>query len=121
VRTHLQATEGVRATFQGTVARFGTKPAYRGPDIPTVLLRDVRDASGQIVTEHVWMVQGKQLQALCLQEGDMVAFDARVTSYIKGYRGRREDVYKPVEVDYRLSNPTRVRKVPESEEGKAHG
>jgi hypothetical protein len=31
--------------------------------------------------------------------------------YTKGYKGRREDVWKPVETDYRLSYPTNVRKV----------
>ena|SRR5260221_306088 len=112
MREALQAQEGIRATFRGTVARFGTKPAYRGYPIPTVMLKDVMDKKGTIVTDHLWMVQGKQIKALNLQEGDVVEFDARVTEYTKGYKGYREDVYDaPIEVDYRLSNPTKVRKI----------
>jgi hypothetical protein len=55
--------------------------------------------------------KGKQLAALRLQPGDLVQLAARVTTYTKGYKGRREDVWKPVETDYRLSYPTNVRKV----------
>lgn len=111
MREGLQAQEGIRATFRGTVARFGTKTAYRGPDIPTVMFKDVTDKSGTVVTDHIWFILGKQMARLNLQEGDMVEFDARVTEYVKGYKGYREDVYKALEVDYRLSNPTKVRKV----------
>lgn len=111
MRVRLKEQEGIRGTFSGTVARFGTKPAYRGPAIPTVMLKDVKDKVGKIVTDHLWMVQGKQLLALHLQLGDEVVFDARVTEYEKGYKGYREDVYDaPLETDYRLSHPTKVRK-----------
>jgi hypothetical protein len=45
-----------------------------------------------------------------LIEGDVVEFDARVTPYKKGYRGRNylHMVSKPPTIDYRLSRPTRV-------------
>lgn len=111
MREALRDQEGVRGTFSGTVARFGTKSAYRGAPIPTLMLRDVKDASGKAVCDHLWMTQGKQLKALNLQIDDEVVFDARVTQYEKGYRGYREDVYDaPIGVDYRLSNPTKVRR-----------
>jgi hypothetical protein len=51
---------------------------------------------------------GKQLAALDLQIGDVISFQARVTAYEKGYKGYRDDVYKPIEIDYRLSNPTKI-------------
>jgi hypothetical protein len=111
MRKLMQAREGERGAFSGKVERFGTKTAYRGPDIPTVLLVDVRDASGALMTDHLWMTAGKQIAALSLTEGDTVEFEARITSYEKGYFGYREDVYKSAETDYRLSNPTKVRKI----------
>ena len=41
--------------------------------------------------------------------GGMVEFDARAPTYMKGYRGRRDDVYDaPIEMDYKLERPTRV-------------
>lgn len=112
MRELLKEQEGVRGTFSGIVDRFGTKPAYRGPAIPTLMLKDVKDSAGKVVTDHLWMTQGKQIQSLALQIGDEIMFDARVTEYEKGYKGYREDVYDaPIEIDYRLSNPTKVRKV----------
>lgn len=117
MREALQQIEGVRSTFRGIVDRYGTKPAYRGPAIPTLMLRDVTDKTGKVVTDHLWMVVGKQLQALQLQIGEVVEFDARVTEYEKGYKGYREDVYDaPIEIDYRLSNPTRVHRVNEQKD-----
>jgi|SRR5579862_1443914 len=114
MREVLKEQEGIRSTFRGTVARFGTKPAYRGYPIPTVMLSDVKDKTGKVVADHIWFVIGVQMQRLNLQVGDEVIFDARVTEYEKGYKGYREDVYDaPIEVDYRLSNPTKVRKVTE--------
>lgn len=109
MREQLKALEGVRGTFTGTVARFGTKKAYRGYPIPTIMLSEVRDAGGKIVTDHLWFKVGKQMEALELKTGEVVVFDARVTQYEAGYRGRREDVYDaPLRTDYRLSNPTKI-------------
>jgi hypothetical protein len=70
VREALKAQEGIRGTFSGTVDRFGTKSAFRGPPLPTVMLREVKDASGKIVADHLWMTVGKQINALLLQTGD---------------------------------------------------
>jgi phage tail sheath gpL-like len=110
MREAMQSREGERGKFCGTVERFGTKTAYRGPAIPTVLIVDVRDASGALMTDHLWMTVGKQIAALSLVAGDTVEFEARITSYEKGYFGYRDDVYKPAETDYRLSFPTKVKK-----------
>jgi hypothetical protein len=110
-RTELAPNLNQRHTYQGRVERFGTKPAYRGPPQTTVLLVEVCDAAGRQVTDHLWLTVGKRLAALQLQPGDLVQFDARVTTYTKGYKGRREGG-KPLSRDYRLSYPTNLRKVP---------
>lgn len=109
MREALARRVGARGRYTATVSRFGTKRAYRGPRLTTVLLVDVRDATGHVVTDHLWITVGKTVERLRLASGDTVAFDARVTPYVKGYRGRREDEDRPpMSVDYRLSNPTKL-------------
>jgi hypothetical protein len=107
----LKALEGIRTTFRGTIAQFGMKPGYTGRDLPTLMLKDVMDSAGNIITDHLWFMVGKRLAALDLQIGDVISFQARVTAYEKGYKGYRDDVYKPIEIDYRLSNPTKITRI----------
>lgn len=112
MRDELASAEGIRARFKGEVARFGTKRAYKGPPIPTVLLRNIRDVSDKVVTDHLWFTMGKILKDLNLEVGDEIVFQARVAAYLKGYKGRREDCdLPPVETDYKLSHPSKVYKV----------
>jgi hypothetical protein len=111
MRKLLKQQEGRRGEFRAAVAQFGTKRAFRGPDLPTILLKDVKDETGQLVTDHLWMTVGKQLSRLNVQVGDEIVFVARVTRYEKGYKGFREDVFAaPPSTDYRLSYPTKVRR-----------
>ncbi len=110
MRQELAKREGVRGTFEATFVRFGSKRGYKGYPQTTLLLRDVKEAvSGKVVADHIWFTVGKRLERLPFGEGALVRFDARVTSYEKGYKGYREDVYDaPIETDYRLSFPTRI-------------
>lgn len=113
MREELQKIKNVRATFRGIVVRFGEKPGFRNhAPKKTMLVQDIRDRHNRVLTDHLWFMCGKWSDALDLQEGDEIQFDARVTSYLKGYRGRREDDdLPPVERDYRLSHPTKVKKI----------
>ena len=97
-----------RHTFSGIFIRTGIKNGYKYPE-ETVLLKDVRDSSGKIVADHLWFNLTKGFQAANLRNGDIVQFDARVAVYQKGYRGHRTDVYCPIEQDYKLSHPTKVK------------
>lgn len=110
-RIELEQRDGCRFLCRAVVERFGTKPAYRGPAIETILLRNVVEAkTGVVLTDHLWFATGKWSQGL--KAGDRIAFEARSASYLKGYRGRREDVYDaPVRQDWRLQRPTQVRVV----------
>ena len=106
-RAKLGRLNGQRLRFEARVERFGTKSAYRGPDVLTLMLRDViRHDTRELVTSHLWFTAGKWSSDL--KEGDLIEFDARVTEYAKGYRGRREDVLSDVTLDYHLARPTRV-------------
>ena len=93
MRKLLKQQMGRRGEFRATAAQFGTKSAFRGPDLSTMMLKDVKDETGQIVTDHLWMTVGKQLSRLNVQVGEEIVFVARVTRYEKGYKGSREDVF----------------------------
>jgi len=111
MRQTLATRDGERAPFQGTFERFGTKIGWQGRTLKTVLLKNICDETGKPICDHLWFNLTRAFAALNLQPGDVVQFDARVQEYVKGYVGRRWDVWKPIEVDYKLSHPTRVKKV----------
>lgn len=115
MRRFLGRLNGVRQTFCGTFERSGTKPAYRGgvADI-TILLKDIRDVDGNIICDHLWFNYTKGFQALFpLKPGDVIQLDARVTTYMKGYLGYKQEIQaeKPLQHDYKLSHPTRIRQL----------
>ena len=110
VRKKLEQINDKRSTFTGIVDRFGIKNGYKGPE-RTVLLKDIKDISGKIVTNHLWFNLTKGFSKLNLKTYDVVKFDARVTPYVKGYKGHRDDVYAPTELDYKLSYPTKIKVV----------
>jgi hypothetical protein len=81
-----------------------------------VLLAQIKDHAGILVCDHLWFNVTKAFAALHLQPGETVSFEARVQVYWKGYQGRREEVWKPVEQNYKLSHPTKVRRVESTQE-----
>ncbi len=113
MRHDLRKIDNIRSKFKGTFVRYGKK--YFGVHETTTLLFSNITAidTGQIMTDHLWFNLTEGFRGLGeLNPGDTIRFEARVTKYVKGYRGYREDVYdKPVEVDYKLSHPTKVQKV----------
>ena len=111
MRKELKKQLGQRGCYSAVVSKFGSKKNWHGFPEPTVMLANVRDADGKIVCDHLWLKVGKRIESLSLNIGDVVTFEARVTEYEKGYKGYREDVYAPIETDYRLSNPTKLKVV----------
>lgn len=112
-RKELRKHLGVRLDVTATVERFGTKNGYKGPE-PTILLKNVRDAYGNTLTDHLWFKKGKSWDAA--RPGCRVSFSARVDSYVKGYQGHRWDVEHTQETDYRLVYPSKVQVMqPETE------
>ena len=113
MRKELESIEDVRATFIGTFVRKGYKNGYKGVE-PTLLLKDVKDINGKYITGHLWFNYTKGFQKLGeLKEGDIIKFDARSKCYEKGYKGYRIDVYCPIEIDYKLSHPSKISLVTE--------
>lgn len=112
MRKELRDINNARDTFIATYVRNGVKSGWKSVEQPTVLLIDVvRKSDGKYMTDHLWFNLTKSFEEANLKEGDKVQFDARVKEYTKGYRGRREDVYCPIEYDYKLSYPTKVIKL----------
>ena len=110
---------GERRRFVGVFVRLGTKNGWKGRTLTTVLLKDIKDANGRLICDHLWFNLTKEFGSLTLKEGTVIGFDARVKCYYKGYQGYREDVDKPVEMDFKLSHPTKVQVVPYTAEYEA--
>ncbi len=119
MRHELGELEQQRMHFRGFFERYGSKNAFRGDPLTTLLLRDICLAeTGEWIADHLWFTETKGFKAVGpLKEGDCIEFDARVTRYRKGYAGRREDAdgvpvsfYKPESQDWRLSFPTKVKR-----------
>ncbi len=113
MREQLKQFFGLRRVFQGQFKRFGSKSGWKGP-VRTILLVDVIDViTKQIVANHCWFTCGKRFDSLALEEGNLVRFTARVTEYLKGYRGGYNEYGEEgfQELDYRLSFPSKVEKM----------
>lgn len=98
-----------RHRFTAVFERTGWKSGYKR-DLQTVLLLDVR-MDDRPICDHLWFNMTKGFREAGLKQGDKVEFMARVSSYEKGYKGWRDDVFKPIERDYRLSFPTKIKKI----------
>lgn len=109
-RQELAKRDGQRFRCKARVERFGSKPGFRGPPKPTILLRNIVDSgSGKTLTDHLWFTMGKW--SVGLDVGDVFEFEARVADYIKGYQGRRDVYDAPLRRDWKLQRPTKVVKL----------
>jgi len=107
-RTKLKEIEEFRGTFTGIFERMGSKSGWKGSTETTVLLIDIQDENGIIITEHLWFNYTKGFRELgTLTVGDSIQFNARVKKYYKGYQGYSEEPWNR-ETDYKLSHPTKI-------------
>ena len=111
VRKALGVNEGKRGLYIWKFDRTGSKSGYKSR-LDTVLLKDIKDETGRIVTDHQWFNMTKGFEQADLKLGDLVEFRATVKKYIKGYKGRREYIfYKPKKADHMLSRPNNIIKL----------
>jgi len=108
MRKELARQAGERKKFTAVFVRLGKKVNYKGYTEETVLLKEIRDASQRVVTDHAWFGFTKGFQQLDLVEGTMIEFEARVKEYTKGYVNRRLGV-DGRKTDFRLSHPTKIK------------
>lgn len=94
-----------RHCFCGKFERCGYKSfddTYSIKYSPTLLLTEVTDSEGNLLTDHLWLNLGKGFLSLGqLKKGDKIVFHARVEEYVKGRRYERE-------LDYKLARPTKI-------------
>ena len=113
MRQFMKQLENKRERFRGTVERFGKKRCWYG-DAPTILLTNItRVISGNTIADHLWFNETWRFHQANLAVGDTVEFTARVEAYMKGYRGYdiTRQIEQPLEVDYKLSRPTKIMKI----------
>jgi|688.fasta_scaffold1162972_1 hypothetical protein len=114
MRKEFKAIRNQRNRFTGIFNRYGTKSNWHGFPETTILLKNITDSAGKVMTDHLWFNLTKGFQDLGdLKEGDIISFDARVKGYHKGYQGRMgyETGQFYSEYDYKLSFPTKIEKV----------
>lgn len=111
MRKHLRDLSGKRASFTAIVSRYGSKRRYMNESLDTLLLEDIQDRRGRLVTDHAWLIVTLQIARLHLLIGEVVAFEARIESYVKGYSFGRYDAYNPTRMDYRLVDLRHIRRI----------
>lgn len=111
MRKSLSKLNSRRISCIGIFVKYGTKSNWHGFPTRTVLLKNIKDMDGNLLTEHLWFNGTKGFHALGeLKLGDVIEFDARVKEYTKGYVNWRKDVDER-EVDFKLSHPSKIRKL----------
>lgn len=112
MRTELRKLSNQRRLFTGIFVRIGTKSGWQGKILETVLIKDIRDSNNKLITNHLWFNLTKGFQNIDFKEGNKIQFMARVTSYYKGYKGRRAEELglDSYEEDFKLSFPTKIKK-----------
>lgn len=106
MRKTLRKIENKRCRFTAKVERFGSKKGWGGRELKTILLTEIRNEEGELVADHLWINRTKTYNKANVMLGDRIGFDGRVKEYTKGYQGHREDVFKPVSLDYKISHLT---------------
>ncbi|MFL5772834.1 MAG: hypothetical protein ACJ75F_06740 [Flavisolibacter sp.] len=110
MRKELASSRNKRESFTATFIRFGSKQHHRGTTATTLLFQGVKNAAGITVADHLWFTMTKGFEQCGLHPGDHIAFEARVTSYSKGYKGLPKEIRKTSQ-DYKLSHPTKITKL----------
>lgn len=78
MREKLKDMVGARQTYTGIFERVGSKMDRRGAPVTTVILTDIRDAGGNLVTDHVWLNRTQGFKSLgWLTPGHIIQFDGR--------------------------------------------
>jgi hypothetical protein len=104
MREEIAALDDERFTFTGEFERLGTK-RYNGQIEWTVLLLNIKNHEGQLLTDHLWFNLTKELEAILPQvkEKTLIEFLARPKQYQKGYEN--------MDIDFKLAWPTKFRVV----------
>src|SRR6478736_2484049 len=113
MRRELGKEEGKRKKFKAVFDRIGKKVNYKGYSEETILLKNIIDIeSHKVVADHVWFGYTQGFIRASISVGDSIEFEARVKEYRKGYINRNYRIDNS-EKDFKLSNPTKIKKLKE--------
>lgn len=103
-RSRLYIYSGKRSFFTGTFVRYGENLENSKT---TVLLREIRDAYGELVGDHCWFEESADFISIGVEEGDRVGFNAYVRQYSSGYlhHDRSASIHK----DWKMEKPSNIR------------
>lgn len=108
MRSALKKEDGQRKKFKATFSRLGKKKNYKGYSEDTILMVNVVDViTNQMVADHVWFSYTKGFGEIKLTEGAVIAFEARVKQYTKGYVNTKLALNNK-KSDFKLSHPTKI-------------
>ncbi len=111
MRKELAAEKVKRKKFTTVYGRVGKKVNYKGYSEETILLKNIIDSeSNKQVADHVWFSYTKGFVSASLNVGDLLEFEARVKEYRKGYVNKNYKINKGT-TDFKLSNPTKIKKI----------
>lgn len=111
MRKELATESGNRKKFSAVFERLGKKVNFKGYSEETILLKNILDLeTNSVLTDHVWFSFTQGFIKASLTPGDRVEFEARVKEYKKGYVNRSLKINNST-TDFKLSNPTKIRRV----------
>jgi hypothetical protein len=111
MRKGLAAQQGARKKFKAVFSKIGKKKNFNGYSEDTILLARITDVeTNTVVADHVWFTYTVSFEKAFLKEGDSLEFEARVKEYRKGYVNRELKINQRT-TDFKLSHPTKIRKV----------
>lgn len=93
-------------TFSGFFNRTGYRVEQDADGVdeyePTLLITNVKDGNGRMITDHLWFNYTADFQALGqLKSGELLKFTATPTTYMKGRPGEHHK-------DFQLTDPTDI-------------
>ena len=108
MRKKLKELNNQRITIIAGFEKFGTKTNFKGYLEQTALFVNLTDENDNELCDHIWFTVGKRIANLNLEYGNIISFEARISSYVKGYVNNRDFVDERT-IDYKLNNPTKFK------------
>lgn len=110
MRTNLQGLVGKKIEIK---AQFSGFYSYRrkGKLHRSVLLTNLQNCSGQLLTKHVWINQTMAFEEVYPDNGEWIVFTGEISEYVKGRINGEisERMKKPIRIDYCVKNPREVK------------
>jgi len=113
---HLEDKEGTRCIFTGECVRNEIDYGYLSVN-EMLLLKDIKDETGQIVTDYQWFNMAKGFSNANLFPGDVVEFSGKVKKNTLGKKKLFDGSYSSVKDNFKITFPSKVRKVAGATDG----